>query len=77
MPEVNMMVNYADRDTLGFPIGLRTLLTTSGDGQGTLTLTIRYDVSKASPGVSSGDITHAGGANDIEVQFPIVVNSGN
>ena len=69
--EVELGVQYNDMDANGFPIGLSTTLTTGNGGQGTLIISIRYNVNKAALGVASGDITNAGGALDIEVAFPV------
>ncbi|MCF8257203.1 MAG: type 1 periplasmic binding fold superfamily protein [Flavobacteriales bacterium] len=75
-PALDMIAYYTDRDTFGLPIGLRTRLVTGAQGQGTLTVTVRYDVNKTAPGVAQGDMTYSGGANDIEVVFPVVLQSG-
>ncbi len=72
-PEMELSMRYTDRDTFGFPVGLTTLLTTGRAGSGQLTITIRYDVNKSANGVAQGDMTNAGGAEDIAVNFGIVI----
>ena len=69
----NMLINYADADANGAPIGLLNSATTADPAQGTLVVTLRHQPSKGAAGVSSGDITNAGGETDIEVTFPVVV----
>lgn len=69
----NMLITYADADANGAPIGLLNSATTADPAQGTLVVTLRHQPSKGAAGVSSGDITNAGGETDIEVSFPVVV----
>lgn len=66
-------VTYSDQDADGNPIGLRSQLTTTEAGKGTLTLILRHEPYKSASGVSNGDITSAGGETDIEVSFDIDV----
>lgn len=68
-------VTYTDTDENGNPIGLSfTLITGSIAGSGNLTVTLRHKLNKTASGVTSGDITNAGGSTDAEVSFPIQVN---
>ncbi len=69
----NLQINYADTDVNGQPIGLTTTVATGAAGSGTLTITLRHEPSKTASGVSSGDLTNAGGETDIEVSFGIDV----
>ena len=66
-------VNYNDMDADGNPIGVEFTLTTSDAGSGNLTITLIHEPNKSGVDVSSGDITNAGGENDIEATFPIIV----
>lgn len=68
-----LSVAYDDMDTGGNPIGLATKLTTNGAGNGTLTIILRHEPNKGATGVSTGDITNAGGETDIEVTFNVEV----
>lgn len=67
-------ITYDDVDDNGDPIGLEFTLVTGNAGTGTLTLTLRHEPNKDASGVSSGDITNAGGSTDAEVSFPITVS---
>jgi len=69
----NATVTYADADANGNPIGLETDWTIGAASNGTLVVTLRHQPDKTAAGVSSGDITNAGGETDIEVTFPFVV----
>ncbi|MBL7951511.1 MAG: type 1 periplasmic binding fold superfamily protein [Flavobacteriales bacterium] len=64
---------YADTDVNGRPIGLLSTWTLGSAGSGTVTVTLRHEPDKNAAGVSSGDITNAGGETDIEVVFPLAV----
>lgn len=66
-------VSYDDQDADGKPVGLKTKLTTGAAGNGNLKVTLKHEPNKSASGVSSGDITNAGGETDIEVTFPINV----
>ena len=61
-------------DKNGRPIGVKFTLTTgSSIGTGNFVFTLRHEPNKAASGVSTGDITNAGGETDIEVTFPITL----
>lgn len=64
---------YNDTDTNGKPIGLQFTLVTGNAGVGNITLTLRHEPNKSAAGVSSGDITNAGGATDALVTYPITI----
>ena len=68
-----LSIAYTDEDENGHPIGLSSKISTTGSGSGTITVTLRHEPIKTAPGVSSGDITNAGGETDIEVAFDVVV----
>ena len=66
--------NYVDFDVNGKPIGLEFLFQVNNvSTTGNLTIILRHDLDKNGAGVSSGNITNAGGETDIEVVFPIQV----
>lgn len=69
----NITFAYADADANGNPIGLQTTTTTGAVSMGTLKVTLRHEPNKSGAGVSSGDITNAGGETDVEVEFPVVI----
>lgn len=66
-------VQYSDTDENGDPIGITNTLATQGAGSGNLTITLRHEPNKAASGVSTGDLTNAGGETDIEVTFAVDV----
>lgn len=66
-------ISYDDLDVNGNPIGLNTILNTDGLASGTIIITLRHLPNKDAVGVSSGDITNAGGETDIEVVFNVEV----
>jgi hypothetical protein len=64
---------YTDMDSGGNPIGIAFTLTTTNAGTGNLTITLRHEPNKSAAGVSTGDITNAGGETDVEATFAITV----
>lgn len=70
---VDATIVYADVDASGNPIGLTSTLTTGLASVGSLTITLRHGPAKSASGVSTGDITNAGGETDIEVTFDVTV----
>ena len=68
-----LSITYDDLDDNGNPIGLLSKITTTGSGSGTIKVTLRHEPNKNAAGVSTGDITSAGGETDIEVTFNVVV----
>lgn len=69
----DISIRYGDRDDNGNPIGLSCQLKTGEVESGSLTITLRHEPDKSAEGVSSGDITNAGGETDIEVTFDFFV----
>lgn len=69
----NLTVAYGDQDANGNPLGLATTLTTGDASTGTLQVVLRHEPDKSATGVSTGDITNAGGETDIEVTFDITI----
>jgi hypothetical protein len=66
-------VVYDDSDKNNRPLGLKSVLTTSAAGTGSLKIVLRHNPNKNGSGVSSGNIANAGGETDIEVNIPISV----
>jgi len=66
-------VAYADMDADGNPVGLSFTLSTGAATTGAFTVTLRHEPMKDAAGVSSGDITNAGGETDISETFTVVV----
>ncbi|MCB0763865.1 MAG: type 1 periplasmic binding fold superfamily protein, partial [Flavobacteriales bacterium] len=64
---------YDDMDANMLPIGLESMWTIGAASNGTVIVTLRHEPDKTATGVSSGDITNAGGETDIEVTFPLVI----
>lgn len=71
----NKIVNfsYADKDANGTPIGIKFNLITTAAGNDNLTFTLRHEPDKLASGVSSGDITNAGGSTDVDVTFGVTI----
>ena len=68
-------ITYTDLDLNGKPIGLTFNLTTGNVGVGNLTVTLRHLPNKSALGVTTGDITNAGGATDADVSFPVNISN--
>ncbi len=68
-----LSITYDDTDANGNPVGLSTRLTTTTAGSGNVTITLKHLPEKTAEGVSSGNITNAGGETDIKVTFPVDV----
>jgi hypothetical protein len=66
--------NYVDFDSEGKPLGLEFTFTTGANpGTGNITIILRHLLNKNAAGVSTGDITNAGGSTDADVVFPVVI----
>jgi len=66
-------VMYADTDSAGNPVGLKSTFSTADAGSGSLQIILRHKPAKDAAGVSDNDITNAGGDTDIQVNFDVVV----
>jgi len=66
-------IAYDDMDINDNPIGIATIISTNEAATGTITVILRHEPNKSASGVSSGDITNAGGETDIEVTFDVEV----
>lgn len=64
---------YSDVDANDNPIGLNFTFTTGNASTGNLSVTLRHLPNKSAAGVSSGDITNAGGSTDASASFPITI----
>ncbi|HYG41170.1 MAG TPA: hypothetical protein VD908_21255 [Cytophagales bacterium] len=66
---------YSDEDGNAKPIGLENVISAGSTSiSGTMTITLKHQPDKNASGVSSGDISNAGGETDIEARFSISVN---
>ncbi|MGV3636955.1 MAG: type 1 periplasmic binding fold superfamily protein [Flavobacteriales bacterium] len=70
---VDITFAYSDTDANGRPIGLVSAWQTGSAGVGEVEVILRHEPVKDASGVSTGDITNAGGSTDIEVTFPAVL----
>jgi len=70
---LNATSAYTDADANGMPIGLSSEIATGDASTGQMTITLRHEPSKSATGVSTGDITNAGGETDIEVTFDVAI----
>ena len=65
---LNVTTDYADADSMGNPLGLSFILTTSEASSGALTFTLRHEPNKPNDGLET-----AGGETDIDVTFDVIV----
>lgn len=65
--------SYGDEDDNGYPVGLGNNANTSDAGSGKLKVILRHKPKKNAAGVADGDITHAGGDTDIEIEFNVAI----
>ncbi len=70
---LDLSVIYDDFDDNNQPIGLSNTVETGVPSSGKLTVTLRHEPNKSGTGVSTGDITNAGGETDIEVDFDVQI----
>lgn len=71
--DLNISVDYADKDSNDQPLGLQTSLTTGDASQGQFTVVLRHEPDKSADGVASGSIDNAGGETDIEAAFNVEI----
>ncbi|MCE7993539.1 MAG: type 1 periplasmic binding fold superfamily protein [Roseivirga sp.] len=64
---------YGDQDTNGNPIGLLGTVTTGAAGNGALSIVLVHKPNKSATGVANGNISGAGGEEDIRVQFTLSI----
>ena len=65
---LNVTTDYTDADSMGNPLGLSFILTTSEASSGALTFTLRHEPNKPNSGLDN-----AGGETDIEITFNVTV----
>ncbi len=70
---VELSFTYADQDGEGLPIGLFTAINTGESSTGTLSISLKKGLNKASPGVPDGDLLNAGGKTQVQANFPLEV----
>ena len=70
---LNFTYAYGDEDADNNPIGLTGTATIGAAGSGTLDVVLVHEPTKSATGVSGGDITNAGGEEDIRVQFTVTI----
>lgn len=70
---LNLTYAYGDQDADSNPIGLTGTATIGAAGSGTLDVVLVHEPMKSATGVSGGDITNAGGEEDIRVQFTVTI----
>lgn len=70
---LNLTYAYGDQDGNGNPVGLTGTATIGAASTGTLDVVLVHEPNKTAAGVSTGDITNAGGEEDIRVQFTVTI----
>lgn len=70
---LNAAFQYNDFDKNGKPLGIKSKMTTGNQSSGTLRIILRHEPNKDAQNVVNGDITHAGGETDIEVEFNVEI----
>lgn len=70
---LNISVAYNDEDVNSLPIGLSTTFTVGDAGTGTMNAILVHQPTKTNAGVSEGDITNAGGDEDINISFDVTI----
>ncbi len=70
---LNASIVYDDEDVNGMPVGIAFNIVTGEPSSGNITVTLRHEPNKSAAGVSTGDITNAGGDTDVEATFNVVI----
>ena len=73
IPSITYGTAANNLDSNGKPLGLQSVLVTTTAATGTLKISLINTPNKSATGVSTGDITKAGGTTDIEATFNVVV----
>jgi len=73
VPSITYGTAASNLDSSSKPIGLQSVLVTTTAATGTLKISLKHKPNKSATGVSTGDITNAGGTIDIEATFNVVV----
>ncbi len=67
---------YLDFDKNGNPLGLKFRFTPDPESQnGKLTLILKHLPSKNAEGVAEGNVANSGGSTDLEIHFPVFLES--
>ena len=66
-------LTYTDLDANNKPVGLTFSYQTSTATSGNIIVTLKHLPNKSASGVSTGDITNAGGSTDAQVTLPITI----
>lgn len=66
-------LTYTDLDSNNKPVGLAFSYQTTSANSGNLIVTLRHLPNKSASGVSTGDITNAGGSTDAQVTLPVTI----
>lgn len=70
---LNFTYAYGDQDGDGNPVGLTGTGTTAGASSGSMDVVLVHEPTKTAAGVSDGDISNAGGEEDIRVRFTVTI----
>lgn len=70
---LNFTYAYGDQDGDGNPLGLTGTVTTGAASTGSLDIVLVHEPAKDAMGVSDGDITNAGGEEDIRVRYTVTI----
>lgn len=70
---LNLTYEYGDEDGNGNPIGIDGTVTTGDASSGTLNVVLVHEPNKSASGVANGDITNAGGEEDVRVSFSVTI----
>lgn len=70
---LEVSTRYTDTDANGFPVGLKSTLTSDEISRGQLTIIIKHHPNKNAEGVAHGDVSNSGGKTDFEASFEVAV----
>ena len=70
---LNFTYAYGDQDGNGNPLGLTGTVTIGAASTGSLDIVLVHEPAKDAMGVSDGDITNAGGEEDIRVRYTVTI----
>ena len=70
---LNVSLTYNDQDLNNLPIGLKCIFSVGDAGSGTMNAILVHLPNKSNSGVSEGDITNAGGDEDINISFDVTI----
>lgn len=70
---LNFTYSYNDEDGNGNPIGLAGTVQTGAASNGNLQVVLLHEPNKTASGVAAGDLTNAGGEEDVRVTFAVTI----